>query len=112
MLRRPKILAALAAVALPVALTGVSTGGPPAVASPPSASSAASAYRAAATKYGVPESVLLAVSYAEHVGRLRPDAPHRSRCVGGCRPVRQAEGRHGRLAADAEEGVRVDRAGP
>ena len=35
MLRRPKILAALAAVALPVALTGVSLGGPPAEASSP-----------------------------------------------------------------------------
>ncbi|TDW75813.1 N-acetylmuramoyl-L-alanine amidase [Kribbella pratensis] len=73
MLRRPKILAALAAVALPAALVGVSMGGPPAEASPLSASSAptapsavaATAYSAAAAKYGVPESVLLAVSYAE-----------------------------------------------
>ncbi|MER7249935.1 N-acetylmuramoyl-L-alanine amidase [Kribbella sp. NPDC000426] len=70
MLRRPKILAALAAVALPAALVGVSLGGPPAEASPapvkpaPSAV-AATAYSAAAAKYGVPESVLLAVSYAE-----------------------------------------------
>src|SRR4029078_3378833 len=86
MLRRPKILAALAAVALPAALVGVSMGGPPAEASPLSGASAptapsgggatrarpplptaaaATAYSAAAAKYGVPESVLLAVSYAE-----------------------------------------------
>ena len=67
MLRRPKILAALAAVALPITLTGVSSGGPPAAAAPPPAPAAveASAYSAAAAKYGVPESVLLAVSYSE-----------------------------------------------
>ncbi|WP_405057846.1 N-acetylmuramoyl-L-alanine amidase [Kribbella sp. NBC_01505] len=67
MLRRSKILAALAAVALPITVTGVSSGGPPAAASPPDASTtaAASAFGAAAAKYGVPESVLLAVSYAE-----------------------------------------------
>jgi hypothetical protein len=67
MLRRPKILAALAAVALPTAVVGVSLGSPPAEASQPPASSAvaATAYSAAAAKYGVPESVLLAVSYAE-----------------------------------------------
>ncbi len=66
MLRRSKILAALAAVALPITVTGVSSGGPPAVAAPPDTSStAASAFGAAAAKYGVPESVLLAVSYAE-----------------------------------------------
>ncbi|MFB6722796.1 N-acetylmuramoyl-L-alanine amidase [Kribbella sp. NPDC056345] len=66
MLRRSKILAALAAVALPITVTGVSSGGPPAAAAPPDVSStAASAFGAAAAKYGVPESVLLAVSYAE-----------------------------------------------
>ncbi|MFG1908013.1 N-acetylmuramoyl-L-alanine amidase [Kribbella sp. NPDC048928] len=67
MLRRPKILAALAAVALPAALVGVSLGGPPAEASQPAAASAdgMSAFSAAAAKYGVPEPVLLAVSYAE-----------------------------------------------
>ncbi|MEV0801152.1 N-acetylmuramoyl-L-alanine amidase [Kribbella sp. NPDC050281] len=71
MLRRPKILAALAAVALPITALGVSTGGPPAAAAPPGPSAAtasataASAFNAAAAKYGVPESVLLAVSYAE-----------------------------------------------
>ena len=67
MLRRPKILAALAAVALAITVTGVSSGGPPAAASPPPGPEAvaASAYSAAAAKYGVPESVLLAVSYAE-----------------------------------------------
>jgi hypothetical protein len=68
MLRRPKILAALAAVALPVALTGVSSEDPPALASTvstPAPSAAASAFSAAAAQYGVPESVLLAVSYAE-----------------------------------------------
>ncbi len=65
-MRRPKILAALAAVALPIALTGVSSGGPPASAAIPGPSAvAASAFSAAAAKYGVPESVLLAVSYAE-----------------------------------------------
>ncbi|HET6739233.1 MAG TPA: transglycosylase SLT domain-containing protein, partial [Kribbella sp.] len=67
MLRRPKILAALAAVALPAALVGVSLGSPPAEASQPAAASAdgMSAFSAAAAKYGVPEPVLLAVSYAE-----------------------------------------------
>jgi hypothetical protein len=68
MLRRPKILAALAAVALPAALVGVSLGGIPAQASSPApapSAVAASAYSAAAAQYGVPESVLLAVSYAE-----------------------------------------------
>ena len=66
MLRRPKILAALAVVALPISVIGVSSGGPPAAASPgPSAQAAASAFQAASQKYGVPESVLLAVSYAE-----------------------------------------------
>ena len=69
-MRRPKILAALAAVALPTAVVGVSLGSPPAEASQPAAVSSAStggaaAYSAAAAKYGVPESVLLAVSYAE-----------------------------------------------
>ncbi|MGW1347513.1 N-acetylmuramoyl-L-alanine amidase [Kribbella sp. NPDC002412] len=63
MRRRPKILAALAAVALAITVTGVSSGGPPASASTPDP--AASPYSAAAAKYGVPESVLLAVSYAE-----------------------------------------------
>src|SRR5215212_5257059 len=67
MRRRPKILAVLAAVALPIALTGVSSGGPPATAAttPGPSAVAASAFSAAAAKYGVPESVLLAVSYAE-----------------------------------------------
>jgi hypothetical protein len=68
MRRRPKILAALAAVALAITVTGVSSGGPPAAASTPSAAPsalAASAFSAAAAKYGVPEPVLLAVSYAE-----------------------------------------------
>ncbi|GAA1614145.1 MULTISPECIES: N-acetylmuramoyl-L-alanine amidase [Kribbella] len=67
MLRRPKILAALAAVAVPTALVGVSLGSPPAEASQPGTPgvSGQSAYGAAAAKYGVPESVLLAVSYAE-----------------------------------------------
>jgi hypothetical protein len=68
MLRRPKILAALAVVALPISVIGVSSGGPPAAvaATPgPSAQAAASAFQAASQKYGVPESVLLAVSYAE-----------------------------------------------
>ncbi|ADB31928.1 N-acetylmuramyl-L-alanine amidase, negative regulator of AmpC, AmpD [Kribbella flavida DSM 17836] len=65
MRRRPKILAALAVVALPMALTGVSSGGPPpAVASVPSPGLAA-AFQSAAQQYGVPESVLLAVSYAQ-----------------------------------------------
>lgn len=63
MRRRSKILAALAAVALPMTVSGVSSGGPPATASPPGP--AASAFSVAAAKYGVPESVLLAVSYAE-----------------------------------------------
>jgi hypothetical protein len=67
MRRRPKILAALAAVALAIIVTGVSSGGPPAAASTPAGPSAAaaSAFSTAAAKYGVPESVLLAVSYAE-----------------------------------------------
>ncbi|WP_427894579.1 N-acetylmuramoyl-L-alanine amidase [Kribbella sp. GL6] len=67
MLRRPKILAALAAVAVPTALVGVSLGSPPAEASQPGTPGVAgqSAYSAAAAKYGVPEQVLLAVSYAE-----------------------------------------------
>ncbi len=67
MRRRPKILAALTAVALAITVTGVSSsGGPPAAASTPGpTAAAASAFSAAAAKYGVPESVLLAVSYAE-----------------------------------------------
>jgi hypothetical protein len=68
MRRRPKILAALAAVALPISMTGVSSLGPPAAtaASPgPASAAAAEAFRAASAKYGVPESVLLAVSYAQ-----------------------------------------------
>jgi hypothetical protein len=67
MRRRPKILAAFAAVALAITVTGVSSsGGPPAAASTPGPSAtAAAAFSAAAAKYGVPESVLLAVSYAE-----------------------------------------------
>ena len=67
MRRRPKILAALTAVALAITVTGVSSsGGPPAAASTPGPSAmAASAFSSAAAKYGVPESVLLAVSYAE-----------------------------------------------
>jgi hypothetical protein len=68
MRRRSKILAALAAVALPMTVTGVSSGGPPAaVASTPGPASAvaAGAFKAASQQYGVPESVLLAVSYAE-----------------------------------------------
>src|SRR6266496_1831119 len=120
-MRRPKILAALAAVALPIALTGVSSGGPPASAATPGPSAvAASAFSAAAAKYGVPESVLLAVSYAEtrwddhqgcaqHVGWLRPDAPHRCRPQRGGRPVRQAKSRDGLVAADSGQGVRADR---
>jgi hypothetical protein len=64
MRRRPKILAALAAVALPMAVSGVSSAEPPpvAVASP---QDLASAFRAASQQYGVPESILLAVSYAQ-----------------------------------------------
>ncbi|MEV8372246.1 N-acetylmuramoyl-L-alanine amidase [Kribbella sp. NPDC056861] len=68
MRRRPKILAALAVVALPISLVGVSPGGSSAAtaATPgPSSAAAAEAFRAASAKYGVPESVLLAVSYAE-----------------------------------------------
>ena len=68
MRRRSKILAALAAVALPISVTGVSSGGPPpAVASVPGPASqtAAAAFKTASQQYGVPESVLLAVSYAE-----------------------------------------------
>ncbi|WP_233712237.1 N-acetylmuramoyl-L-alanine amidase [Kribbella turkmenica] len=57
----------MTAVALAITVTGVSSsGGPPAAASTPGPSAeAASAFSAAAAKYGVPESVLLAVSYAE-----------------------------------------------
>ncbi|MEV6412642.1 N-acetylmuramoyl-L-alanine amidase [Kribbella sp. NPDC051718] len=68
MRRRPKILAALAVVALPISMTGVSSGGPPAAtaATPgPAFASAAEAFRSASAQYGVPESVLMAVSYAE-----------------------------------------------
>ncbi|NEA36823.1 peptidoglycan recognition family protein [Streptomyces sp. SID13031] len=68
MRRRPKILAALVAVALPITVTGVSSGGPPvaAAATPgPASAVAAEAFRSASAQYGVPESVLLAVSYAE-----------------------------------------------
>ncbi|GAB3819885.1 N-acetylmuramoyl-L-alanine amidase [Kribbella italica] len=64
MRRRPKILAALAALALPIAAIGVSSSGPPAEASTP-APGLAAAFQSAAQQYGVPESVLLAVSYAE-----------------------------------------------
>src|SRR5690242_723861 len=64
MRRRPKILASLAALALPVAAIGVSSSGPPAAASTP-APGLAAAFQSAAQQYGVPESVLLAVSYAE-----------------------------------------------
>ncbi|TDO49809.1 N-acetylmuramoyl-L-alanine amidase [Kribbella sp. VKM Ac-2527] len=65
MRRRPKILAALAVVALPIAVNGVSSGSQPtAVASMPSPG-LASAFQAASQQYGVPESVLLALSYAE-----------------------------------------------
>src|SRR5436309_10786597 len=75
-MRRPKILAALAAVALSIALTGVSSGGPLATAVTPGPSAvAASAFSAAAAKYGVPESVLLAVSYAETRWDDHPGAP-------------------------------------
>lgn len=68
MRRRPKILAALAAVALPMAVTGVSSAEPPAA--PVTAQQAgpdalAAAFKAASAQYGVPESVLLAVSYAQ-----------------------------------------------
>ncbi len=63
-MRRPKILASLAALALPVVALGVSSGGPPAAASTP-APGLAAAFHSAAQQYGVPESVLLAVSYAE-----------------------------------------------
>ena len=125
MLRRPKILAALAAVALPITLTGVSSGGPPAAAAPPPAPAAveASAYSAAAAKYGVPESVLLAVSYsesrwddhrgaAEHVGRLRPDAPHRSRPQRGRRTCPASRRSPGLVVADALQGLRPDWSGP
>ena len=67
MRRRSKILAALAAVALPMTVTGVSSGGPPAaVASTPDLRPPSlPAFKAASQQYGVPESVLLAVSYAE-----------------------------------------------
>jgi N-acetyl-anhydromuramyl-L-alanine amidase AmpD len=68
MRRRPKILAALAVVALPISMTGVSSGGPPAasaVTPGPASAVAAEAFQSASAKYGVPESVLLAVSYAE-----------------------------------------------
>lgn len=67
MRRRPKLLAALAAVALPMTVVGVSTSGPPsaAAASPTPSASAAEAFKAASAQYGVPEAVLLAVSYAE-----------------------------------------------
>ncbi|GAA1605539.1 N-acetylmuramoyl-L-alanine amidase [Kribbella sancticallisti] len=67
MRRRPKILAALAAVALPMTVVGVSSGGPPpaAAATPSPSGVAAEAFRAASAQYGVPEAVLLAVSYAE-----------------------------------------------
>jgi len=68
MRRRPKILAALVAVALPITLTGVSSGDQHAAtaATPgPASTAAAEAFRAASAQYGVPESVLLAVSYAE-----------------------------------------------
>ncbi|MGC4944109.1 N-acetylmuramoyl-L-alanine amidase [Kribbella sp. DT2] len=64
MRRRPKILAALAALALPIAAIGVSSSGPPAAASTP-APGLAAAFQSAAQQYGVPEPVLLAVSYAE-----------------------------------------------
>ena len=68
MRRRPKILAALVAVALPMTVTGVSSGGPPAAtaATPgPTSAVVAEAFHSASAKYGVPESVLLALSYAE-----------------------------------------------
>src|SRR5687768_9841073 len=68
MRRRPKILAALAAVALPMAVSGVSSAEPPVA--PVTAEQAgpdalAAAFKAASAQYGVPESVLLAVSYAQ-----------------------------------------------
>ncbi|ONI69751.1 N-acetylmuramoyl-L-alanine amidase [Kribbella sp. ALI-6-A] len=65
MRRRPKILAALAALALPIAATGVSSGAPPAAVAATPAPGLAAAFQSAAQQYGVPESVLLAVSYAE-----------------------------------------------
>jgi N-acetyl-anhydromuramyl-L-alanine amidase AmpD len=68
MRRRPKILAVLAAVALPLSMTGVSQASPPtpaASAPSPSTAAAAEAFHAASQQYDVPESVLLAVSYAE-----------------------------------------------
>ena len=67
MRRRPKLLAALAAVALPMAVVGFSSGGPPsaAAATPAPSAGAAEAFKTASAQYGVPESVLLAVSYAE-----------------------------------------------
>jgi N-acetyl-anhydromuramyl-L-alanine amidase AmpD len=68
MRHRPKIFAVLAALALPITVAGVSSAGPPAAAATaavPSPGSAAEAFHAASQQYGVPESVLLAVSYAE-----------------------------------------------
>ncbi|HEU4948526.1 MAG TPA: N-acetylmuramoyl-L-alanine amidase [Kribbella sp.] len=68
MRRHPKILAVLAAVALPLSVIGVSSADPPsavATAATASPGAAAEAFRAASQQYGVPESVLLAVSYAE-----------------------------------------------
>ena len=68
MRRRPKIFAILAALALPISVAGMSSAGSPtavAAAPVPSAGSVAEAFRSAAQQYGVPESILLAVSYAE-----------------------------------------------
>lgn len=68
--RRPKLVAALAVLALSVTLTGMSSAGPPAAAAVPSVEAPAAerlseAFRSAAQQYGVPEPVLLAVSYAQ-----------------------------------------------
>lgn len=73
--RRSKVVAALSTLALSVIVTGVSSADPPAPAeaAPPSSTQSATqssvglaqAFRSAAQQYGVPEPVLLALSYAQ-----------------------------------------------
>src|SRR5215207_8724491 len=118
MRRRSKILAALTAVALPMTVTGVSSGGPPAaIASTPgpAAAAAADAFTAASQQYGVPESVLLAVSYAEtrwddHQGRASTSGGYGPMHLTAVAPAEAVDLSGGEKVAKAESLRTLDKA--